>query len=53
VENDAGVNIAESIKHLVVFDYAKRIILWNNIPIPVIETEKINEKMASEQVNDK
>ncbi len=45
VENDAGISTAETMKQLVSFHYAKRIILWNDLPIPVIETEKINEKV--------
>jgi chemotaxis signal transduction protein len=51
VENDAGIRTAENMKHLVVFDYARRIILWNDLPIPVIETESISEKIFAENTN--
>jgi chemotaxis signal transduction protein len=47
VEQEAGLGTAESLKHLTVFDYANRIILWNDFPVPVIVTEKISKHIDS------
>jgi chemotaxis signal transduction protein len=42
VEHEGGMRIAKSMKHLVAYDYANRIILWESLPIPVIATERIS-----------
>ena len=48
VESDAGIDTAESMKNLIAFDYASRIIIWNDFPIPVIETRKLMESINAE-----
>lgn len=50
VDGSAGIKIAESIKPFVVFDYSRRVILWKNLPVPVLETEKIIKKLLPEQL---
>lgn len=49
VESDAGVNTAKSMKTLIATDYTNRIIIWNNLPIPVIETKKLMEGINAEE----
>lgn len=51
VESNAGISTAESMERLVVYRYAKRIILWNDLPVPVIETERLNERMNTEKIH--
>ncbi len=42
VEQGSGMRIAKNMKHLVAYDYANRIILWENLPVPVIATARIS-----------
>lgn len=46
IDHADGMEIAKSMKNLVTFDYAHRIILWEDQPIPVISTVKINREQV-------
>lgn len=52
-EADLGEEVAQGLKNFVLENYAKRLIIFNELPVVVVDTEKLVEKVFKESKKDK